>query len=343
VSVVARRLGMDSKDPELNQRLRRIEQVLSMKAAANEFVDNPSAANQDIPKPENLTSEYHITKWKVTWDPVDIPDVKKYEMIVGTDAAFSTVIGNYTRTEPEFTYPGASANLTYFIRVRAVNLDFEDGPWSDTLDVTTGQVTTADIEANALTQLWEFNQESGFTALYDGDQGYEGVAIGSEVLTDTYGPLTITVSGDTAIILPFATFDVYYQSIYQDGGVGTWGAFDPLNMLPNYVRIRFDRAPAGTGTKTNLMDMYLDYWSTIPYSTTWRKSDTYAWSTTPLKQPVRGSDVCQTRIALPLLPDAPGAGSFDYTFTINVGSNPDCFMYVLPYALHLNFLEYKNT
>jgi len=337
MAVVARRLGMDTRDPELEQRLRRIEQVLAMKAAANEFSDTQSGSNQDIPKPEGLSSEYHITKWKVTWDPVDIPDVKKYELIVGTDSAFSTVLGNYTRTEPEFTYPGASADITYYVRIRAVNMDLEEGPYSDTLNVTTsGLITTDEIEENALTQLWEFNQTSGFKAVFT-----DATPSATEGITDEYGPLVVEVSSASALILPFATFDVYYQSIYQSPILinSTWDIYTVLDMPANYMRIRFDRAPTGTGIKTNLMDMYLDYWSTVPYSGEWKEAVALEWDTVPIK----GTDVALTRISLPLLPDAPGAGTYDYTFTIDVASDVGQFMYVLPTSLKLRFLEYKNT
>jgi hypothetical protein len=562
---------MDTKDPELEQRLRRIEQVLAMKANANEFADEQSGANEDIPKPENLESEYHTTKWKVTWDPVEIPDVKRYELVIGADAAFSTVISEHVRTEPEFTYPGASAGITYFIRVRAVNMDSEEGPWSSTLDVSTGLVTTEDIEENALTQLWEFNQESDFTHLYSGGAGFSvgftpptpaivtaneltssfnnddltsyttavispaadttvlvsvtsvstvlplatptlsgggiaswtlvntspydtggaghrslwlfsgsSAAPGSAALvidfgggqtqlacnwsvfefpnsdptiddgivqsahnegntaglftvtlggfgasnngtygvfsttstnpiahgagftevhdeaseyqrlqgqhrggawievtatpgaltdiggiaveiqagpdtpgdpgndpqpsgtTDEYGPMVVTVSSASAIVLPFAIFDVYYQSIYQEGNTGNWSIMQTDDMATNYVRIRFYRAPSGTDIKTELMDMFLDYWSTLPFSTSW-VNDGVRWRTDKQSTPWRGHDICLTRMSLPLLPDAPGVGTFDYTFTVDVLGSPKTFIYIFPKKVALRFMEYKNT
>ena len=154
------RLGLDVSDNlELEVRLRRIETELSNTVTISSLSEEGSEDTQRvdiIPQVEGLrvsgSTPGAIT---VAWNQVRISDLRRYELDVAEDLAFATNAETKNIAGTEFTYvtnsdTGGGGDTAVFIRVRARSSSGNVGPYSATLDTTTGQAQSADIADNAV-------------------------------------------------------------------------------------------------------------------------------------------------------------------------------------------------
>ena len=155
----AKRLGLDVGDIELESRLRRIEILLASKVDATSLSEDGSTDTQrvdNVPQVIGLkvsgSTPGAIT---VAWNQVRISDLRRYELDVAEDLAFVTNAETKNIAGTEFTYntntdTGGGGDTTIFIRVRARASSGNVGPYSVTLNTTTGQAQSADIADDAI-------------------------------------------------------------------------------------------------------------------------------------------------------------------------------------------------
>lgn len=155
----AKQLGLAVDDIELENRLRRMEVAIESKADNAALSDDGSEVTQRvdiIPKVTGLavsgSTPGAIT---VAWNQVRISDLRRYELDVAEDLAFSENAETKNIAGTEFTYntnsdTGGGGDTTIFIRVRARSSSGNVGPYSATLNTTTGQAQTADIADDAV-------------------------------------------------------------------------------------------------------------------------------------------------------------------------------------------------
>jgi hypothetical protein len=148
-----RRFGISS-NPEDERRLRRIEEELdNLRGLANSQITGRSAEfSRSRQAPQRVTGLSLATKiiggLSIKWNPVTNPDLRRYRGQISTDQSFSTGVREFkTIGETTFTFPEGDADTTYYVRVRAETK--EDGPWSVTLNTTTGTASSSNLDVGA--------------------------------------------------------------------------------------------------------------------------------------------------------------------------------------------------
>jgi hypothetical protein len=156
VTQSAKRYGLDAQDPELESRIRRIEVALAA-LGPETASSNPNTTSRGGGTPDQITgltlSGTGPGTFTFQWSAATISDLRKYEIQIAEDVGFTTGVQNKiaATTEYAFTTGDTSVTRTYFVRVRAVNTSDTPGAYSATLNTTTGQVTTPDIEDTSVT------------------------------------------------------------------------------------------------------------------------------------------------------------------------------------------------
>jgi hypothetical protein len=170
MTVSAKRRGID-QDPERELRFRRIEQELDARALAN----NQTAASAQrrgktsVPQVSGLSLDNSIVGGiGVKWSAVDIPDVQKYQLQYSADNNFLSAT-TVTIYNTHYNLPDASAETTYYVRVRAFNSTGASGNWSSTLNAQTGQASVSNLADGSASSIVVVSKTAGFSpATVDG-------------------------------------------------------------------------------------------------------------------------------------------------------------------------------
>jgi hypothetical protein len=181
----------DYTNSELDRKFRYLEDLILQRAPANAGVAAGVTviAGGTPPKVTGLTLTSRILKIVVSWNAVPISDLKRYEVQVSTADDFTDATTYFTR-ETQFSYEEGDQATVYYVRVRARNIGEQTGAYSGTLNATTGQVTAAYIEDDAV----------GSDAVADG--AIQTVHLETEAITNlesayTAGAFTFTGGVDT--------------------------------------------------------------------------------------------------------------------------------------------------
>jgi len=149
--------GLDVKDDlELELRLRRIEAALEGKSNSNSDADQTSGSRSSVPQVTGLRVTGQTPgSVTVAWNPVSIPNLRRYEVDFSTAFSFVTKqtfseVGT-NRTFNTASETGGGGGTTFFARVRAVNTFGQTGPYSVTLNTVTGQAQTEDLAPGSVT------------------------------------------------------------------------------------------------------------------------------------------------------------------------------------------------
>lgn len=347
----SQRFGIEHMDLDLELRLRRIEQALEQKLDANPRADPWGAINLPVPRVTGLALGEVVNGWAVEWTPLDIPDLRKYEIRVSTTIDFAIFTEYSTRTN-RLTFTDDTSTEAKYIKVRAASLSKRRSIWSSILDTSTGGlVNTGDIEIGAISQFTELDIPfvDGVTKhLYDGTAGAtEGVS-GDKTPTateDLYGPITITAS-EGGTVVPFVYCNVEYQSIWYrqprhgPPGYWYWSTTNPLPFIEpeNKAIISVLRRPLGgvDADDTVVEEVTMDWYLTVPSPHWYVATPSSYW-----EEIIRCYDTMTGSINVPFLPERPGAGTWEYRVKIEVVSDTDAFLYFYPLQLRMRLLEYK--
>lgn len=148
----AKRYGVEvAGDLELENRLRRIEVALAASGGGNQDATSLSRGAGSVPQVTGLRLGGTIPGgFTINWNAVTISDLRRYEVQFATDLAFAAGTQAFSAVTTTWAFTTASTDV-YFARVRAVNNNGTAGSWSITLNTTTGQAATGDIEDGAVT------------------------------------------------------------------------------------------------------------------------------------------------------------------------------------------------
>lgn len=152
----AKRFGLEVEgDLELESRLRRMEVAIAALQPANQDAIETSRGSGVVPQVTGLSLDGTIPGgFTVKWNATTIPDLRRYELQFATDLAFANDLQTFSVAAISFPFTTATeANLVFFARVRAQNKAGQTGPYSVTLNTSTGQAETTDIADNAVTDV----------------------------------------------------------------------------------------------------------------------------------------------------------------------------------------------
>jgi len=358
------RFGIESNSIDLEQRLRGIENALDRKKDANPRGNAFSSWAAGTPQVTGISVNEAMNAWRIEWTPTEITGLQKYEVQVSSDPRFSAATSSYTRYT-WYTKTDNTSTGTRYARVRALSTSQGTGPWSATIDTTTGLVTTDDITSNAVQQFieWSETDASSFKHIYAGNAGIPHGVLGDPTpaaTTETYGPVTITTS-ENGIVVPYTIFQMAYQCVYMsaaafdfgfDAGSGPNLAWYPSNELKIEVLRQESGAPAPVVIDT----MIFDWFNAI---TPGNLRLNHSVADTPRSWPAgttRGYTTMDGQLDSQLLPDQPGAGTFSYSIRATVTSedgveqegygddyNGKAFLYFRPYYVKIRLFEYKSV
>ena len=238
-----RRLGSLVDDPDLEARLQRIEAELATKALAN--VESSTKA---IPTKTNISP---ITGLKiqtnipgtltVRWNPVDIINLKYYEVNVANNLAFihdggSKFSRTYKVVTSFFEFPDSfDPDATWYVRVRTVNQVGVRSQWTLPISTGTGRVIliNEDSESYSLT---DPNPRGGIFAGQDTYFQQIKVTQGSNYPdyvgnSDHYGNSNILWKGGT--VLPFLILEFDFAVFWYQLGA----SIAPPSMKVEFWRV----------------------------------------------------------------------------------------------------------
>lgn len=208
----------------LERRLAEITARLERAAVANPELPAGTVARSGgtPPRVSGLTPALAPGQVVWSWNAASVTDLRYYELQVSTDIGFEQDVTTYTTGVRTQATP-LTAGTTHYARVRAVNQAGNPGGWSSTEDSLPGTVSTLGLDESAASALYRYEQSSGFRALTSA-----AAAAGATYTdSDTYGPLTITVLDDSAIVMPRVTFTIALDLSY--------GAFTDTNPLLSFT------------------------------------------------------------------------------------------------------------
>ena len=340
--VSAKRLGMAQGGMELEQRLRRIEQEIEKKADANVNVGVSSRSRLIPIQIQNLDIVGGIQAWRLSWSPINASDLAKYEVHISDTITFNTFTV-YDVTTNYFDYtlepdPLEDVPLPNYVRVRAVTLVGFPGPFSSTLDVTTGLLTTSNFEAGAVTQYVEWEQTTDLWQLQAGDglvDPYNDVEspwngqLNPETVADEQelGPISISTHSG-GVVMPYLSMQFELQS-------ASAGKVTDENNLQIIVKRR------KTGeADTEISNMFFDYFFSVPYSRYFTETVDGGIAIFRYKMNL----TCPLQV--PLIPDQPGEGIHEYRIFMKVTSGTDAlyktWLMVWPTWVKFRLLEFMR-
>lgn len=210
----SRRFGISDDPIELELRIQRIEEELSVLQRAN--VDSSATAQfarvgEQIEQVTGLAViRDAVGGMGVRWNPVLNPDLSHYEIQFSSTEQFlsdTTVTENVVAGRTQFMFTGAAPGATFFVRMRAIDRNNTPGIYSSTLNTSSGQATQNQLAQGAATEL-----------VSDVVTVFSPTSItGNSITTETAGPFgsaVITTSG--GVVFPFSVFEAEYD-ITQDG------------------------------------------------------------------------------------------------------------------------------
>lgn len=155
----ASRLGLDVDDIEMESRFRRIEIAL---ANTPTLADLSEEGSGDLQRVDTIPQVVGLrvtgsTPGSVTvaWNQVRISNLRRYEIDIAEDLAFATNAQTQNEAGTSFTFnttspTGDGGDTVIFMRVLARSSTGNTGPYSVTLNTTTGQAQVNDIADGAV-------------------------------------------------------------------------------------------------------------------------------------------------------------------------------------------------
>jgi len=218
----ARRLGVSQDDPDLEDRLLRIEAELDTRALSNSQSSVTAQRRRRRQRPPAVTGLALETKVvgaiSVKWNPLTESGFDYYEVEVSTSKTFNPGLDTqaYRVTDtPRHQFEDGDSLTTYYVRVRAVSAQLS-GAWSSVLNTTTGQAGPGDLGNNAATLIVEEEELGGADINFTGSP-----------VSEDYGSATITTIG--GVVAPRVISEVEITS------AGTTGTYATLTV--EFIRL----------------------------------------------------------------------------------------------------------
>jgi hypothetical protein len=230
----------------LRQLEERLMREIERRALANPDVDATESTRSAGGTPPAVTGIQKVTRpgtLTVSWSRVPITDLRNYEVLIATNATFTSGVVTRSTRELQFTWEEGDDTSTYYIKVRAINTANNPGAYSATVNTANGKVTTSNIDPNAASEIHAFTKTAGFTTL------------DTDTETETYGPVSIDVFDADSVVEPRVIFQVDFSS--------TWVAASTTNRLT----IELLRRPEGGGD-TVIDTAVTDFKSDLPGAAT---------------------------------------------------------------------------
>jgi hypothetical protein len=192
----ARRFGVEVEDPELEQRLRRIELRAQQEQLSN-FQTSQSGLRRtrsNIPRVSGVRLNNDIVGGLgVQWTSIDQADIKEYDVEVSSTETFQINIDRFKTNEPFFVIPNVGSGVLAYVRVRGINIRGQIGEWSAVLNLASGQASFSNVETGAAGNITTFIQTSGF------DPPSIDTSIG--VITGTYLSTILTLPTTSQVLI----------------------------------------------------------------------------------------------------------------------------------------------
>jgi hypothetical protein len=204
------------------------------RANANADVNDTAYAGGTPPMVTGLSLVSNVGSIHVKWSRSSISDLKTYELQIATNGDFTENVLTKSTRELEYNWEEGEDDTTYYMRVRAVNIPGNPGPWGARLNTDTGLVNTALIDVDATTQVARF--------VYGDDGGETFATLGSVATGDTedYGNLTIDIFDDDAVVSPTIVFEYDYAADYLTVSATmniTFGLYRRVKDTPPWVLV----------------------------------------------------------------------------------------------------------
>jgi len=159
VPTSVKRYGLEAEDLETELRFRRIEGELAKLTGTGDYGAGADLAKRvnTVPKITGLrvvgSTPGAVT---VAWARSPVSDLKRYELDIAEDFAFTDNKQTFNVANTEWTFntvsaEGGGGDTVVYARVRARTNSGNVGVYSVVLDTTTGQAQTEDIEDGAVT------------------------------------------------------------------------------------------------------------------------------------------------------------------------------------------------
>lgn len=189
---------------DLYSKLKEVSSQVTNISPAVSAIETPASFSSAVPQVTGLAAGPSapgvIT---FTWNPSSIANLRYYQIYVDSDTTFPNPdILVWTNTKYDYTPP--NPDLTYYIKVRAVNNENVFGVFSALLNSTTGLVMTEDIAIGASTNTTDAFITSFTPAVLTGN--------GSSAV---WGSVTVTSKGRP--VLMFAVLQATMAFVYTTG------------------------------------------------------------------------------------------------------------------------------
>lgn len=171
---MAKKLGIQVDDPDLESRLQRIESELEARALAN--IESSERAQlrsglSSVREISGLRVETNVPGTIiVAWDDSRLRDLRYYEVEVANNPGFinneasNLFSKSYKTTRPLFTFPDVfDVDATWYVRVRSVNSSGVKSNWSIPLSTEAGRAVKIDDETEVFS-LTDPNPRGGIFA-----------------------------------------------------------------------------------------------------------------------------------------------------------------------------------
>lgn len=204
-------------DPNLELRVQAIEAELQRRALASNLSatldpnENVQRADpeQIPPAPTGLSLISNINNTLTAeWDHVAIGNLLHYEVDFAEDEAFADTLLTKIVKDNFIEFNDATVAVTNYVRLRAISQTGVSGDYSPTLNAATGQVTSADIDTDAVTT-----------------PKFAANAATIPVNAQTAGSITISSTSDTTIQ------SVTYTTVGADVQLSFWAYSDDIDPL----------------------------------------------------------------------------------------------------------------
>lgn len=246
----AKRYGLDIKQNlELELRLRGIETELAKLARVVDFGgEDTSDVTQSTTTVPQVTGLRVLGKIPgaitLAWNQVRISDLRRYELDVATDLAFSTDKQTFNVAGTEYQFSTISltggGGTAIYARVRARNRASIPGPYSVVLNATIGQVQTVDIADGAITtDKVSSDDPISFDGLDESDvgaklalRGYINGLILSNNTDDAVNDIDISagIARDTTNTVSMRLTSTFTKRIDDDWTIGTGNGGFPSTL-----------------------------------------------------------------------------------------------------------------
>jgi len=222
VATSAKRLGMDVKDDlELELRLRRIEAELEQCVKASDIGDGSDQTQRVSTVPQ-------VTGLRVTgrtagaismaWNQVRISDLRRYELWIAEDLAFSTNLQTFNVAGTDYTYStvsstGGGGNTSVYAKVRARTKSGNVGVFSAILNALTGQAQTDDIADESVT-VEKVSTEDPDSTVWTSENDGAGSGLDADLVDGIDSDELMTVDGYHAedLLVFDEVVPLYYES-----------------------------------------------------------------------------------------------------------------------------------